>query len=69
MKKNQFAVTVSLFHYIPINLMKIVAKEIASHLTEFINSSFGNSIFPSQWKTDKKCPIPKIVIPLTSKRF
>ena len=33
---------------IPINLIKIVAEEIASPLTEVINSSIAHSIFPSQ---------------------
>ena len=54
---------------IPINLIKIVEEEIASPLTEVISNSIEYSIFPSQWKITKMCPIPKTDIPLTSKDF
>ena len=51
------------------NLTKIIAEEIASSLTEVINNSIEDSIFPSQWKIARICPIPKTDIPLTSKGF
>ena len=38
-------------------------------MTEVINNSIEQSIFPSQWKIAKICPIPKTDIPLTSKNF
>ena len=52
-------------HTIPINLVKIVAEEIAWSLTEVINIYIEHPIFPSQWKMAKICTIPKIDIPLT----
>ena len=53
----------------PINLIKIVPEVIASPLTEVINNYIEHSIFTSQWKIAKICPIPKTYIPLTSKDF
>ena len=50
-------------HTVPINLVKVVAEEIAASLTEIINNYIEHSIFPSQWKMAKICPIPKIDIP------
>ena len=54
---------------IPINLIKRVAEGIALPLTKVINNSNEHSIFPSQRKIAKICPIPKTDIPLTSKNF
>ena len=54
---------------IPIDLINLVAEEIASPLTEVINNSIEHSTFPGQRKIVKICPISKTDIPLTSKDF
>ena len=52
-----------------INLIKIVAKQIASPLTEVINNTTEHSIFLSQWKIAKICPILMTDIRLTNNDF
>ena len=56
-------------HTIPINLVKVVAEDVAASLTEIINNYIKHSIFPSQWKMAKICPIPKIDIPQIMRAF
>ena len=54
---------------IPIDLINLVAEEIASPLTEVINNSNEHSTFPGQRKIVKICLISKTDISLTSKDF
>ena len=45
---------------IPARFKKLVAKALASPLTNIINNSISKSIFPSVWKVGRVSPIPKI---------
>ena len=49
---------------IPAKYIKLVAEEIATPLTNIINSFIGNSTFPSCWKVSRVCTIPKINNPI-----
>ena len=51
------------YDQIPTNLLKLVLDTIASPLTNIINTSIIENIFPHQWKINKVSPIPKINCP------
>ena len=45
---------------IPAKFIKPAAHIIAPHLTNIINSSIQNNIFPASWKSSRISPVPKV---------
>ena len=57
------------FDCIPIKYVKMVADILASPLTHIINNSIRNNMFPTEWKTARVCPIPKVKFPVELKDY
>ena len=54
---------------IPCKIVKLIADEIASHLTHIINLCIARDYFPKSWKIARISPIPKVDNPRENSDF